>query len=129
MQKERSLVKGSVALFLALALCSCGKRDEPASAGPHGSPSAAYFKTPWQDESQFIVTAIVSDLAEMTYYAKHKSLPSLQQFSVTVAEKPDSPFGSPVYLIEVALDKSTPAIKATSAYDPSSRPRKSMLRL
>jgi hypothetical protein len=36
---------------------------------------AGYFDTPFQSESQFIVEAIVSDLAEQMYFARNGQLP------------------------------------------------------
>ena len=104
-------MSGLVALLLTVALCGCGNQDKGTSAASRQSQNGGYFKTQWQDESQFIVTAIVSDLAEMAYYAKHKRLPNPRRFSVTAVEKPGSPLGSPVYVVEVALDKSVPVIK------------------
>ncbi len=51
----------------------------PGSATPavtSAPPPGANFQTPWQTESQYIVTEIASDLTEMAYFAKHqKALP------------------------------------------------------
>ncbi len=113
-QKASSLLSNSTALLSLLALCGCGNQDQPAFALFRSSPTraGAYFQTAWQDESEFIVTAIVSDLAEMTYYAKHQSAPDKGSVSVTAAEKPGSTFGSPVYLLEIHVGKAAPAIRA-----------------
>ena len=55
----------------------------PAVAAPPATPpsaaarSGANFQTPWQDESQYVIEQIASDLAEMAYYLKfHSALPN-----------------------------------------------------
>ena len=53
--------------------------------------SSGYFQTPFQDESQFIVEAIVSDLAQQIFYAEFHQLPAPDDFLVTATEKPGSP--------------------------------------
>src|SRR6059036_1502913 len=68
------------------------------SATRQNSP---YFKTHFQDESQFIVEQTSSDLAEMIYYAKNESLPAERVFRVTATERSDSQFRLPVYDVEV----------------------------
>ena len=105
MQKAYSLAGALLAVMTVLVPCGCGKPGRTSSPRPASRSPGSISAFPWQNESQFIVTEIVSDLAEMTYYAKHKSLPSPQSFSVTAAEKPGSVFGAPVYLVEVVLDK------------------------
>ncbi len=75
------------------------------STDASGSPGpAAYFKTPFQDESQFIVEAIVSDLAEQIYYAAYHRLPDEKSFSVLATEKPGSPQDAPIYELQIQLD-------------------------
>jgi len=110
-------------LLSCLVLFGCGKNSPSASSAsppstfpPSAPPSpaplrAGYFKTPWQDESQFIVQTIVTDLAEMAFFSKHKNSPASNDFSVVVQEKMDSSIDSPSYSIEVALDKSISPIK------------------
>jgi tetratricopeptide (TPR) repeat protein len=73
--------------------------------------STNYFATPFQDESQFIVETIVSDLAEQVFYAKYHQLPNPKHFSVRAMEKPDSPFGAPVYKLRIALKPWRPDLK------------------
>lgn len=55
------------------------------------------FSTPWQDESQFIVTSICSDLAEMAYFANHGQCLG-SDFQVQTEEKQFSP-DHPVYQV------------------------------
>ena len=73
--------------------------------------STNYFATPFQDESQFIVETIVSDLAEQVFYARYHQLPNPKHFSVRAVEKPDSPFGAPVYKLRIALKPWRPDLK------------------
>ena len=60
-----------VGLFLLLTLGTSCKRSGA------GAPnlSGGYFQTDFQDESQFIVETIATDLAEQVYYAKFHRLP------------------------------------------------------
>src|SRR5579859_6502063 len=75
------------------------------------SPSDVYFKTDFQDESQFIVETIATDLAEQIYYAQFHRLPNKNEFHVSANETPDSSFGAPVYDLQVDLDSTLPDIK------------------
>ncbi len=86
-------------------------KPEVNSIQPNFSQSGPYFKTHWQDESQFIVETIIQDLAEMAFYAKHKKLPADKEFSVTATEKPASPFRAPGYEVRISLSKTLPIIK------------------
>jgi len=56
-----------------------------------------YFKTHWQNESQFIVEAITTDIAEMLCFAKSKKLPGEARLAITAAEK------APFYKIGLQL--------------------------
>lgn len=47
------------------------KAEPPAEGAPIQAP-AKYFNTPWQNETQYIVDTIASDLTEMAYYAKYR---------------------------------------------------------
>ena len=79
------------------------------------SPSASgYFKTSFQNESQFIVEAIVSDLAEQMFYAKFHKLPEQKRFLVAATEKPGSPPDAPVYEVQIRL---TPTLHLKSEVD------------
>jgi tetratricopeptide (TPR) repeat protein len=70
-----------------------------------------HFQTPFQSESQFIVEAIVSDLAEQMYYAANHRLPEAKYFSVTATEKPGSPLDAPVYELQINLDQKPAGLK------------------
>jgi hypothetical protein len=99
-----------LSLLLALALgCGC-KRANQASAGPNPKEetkpqSPPVFQTQFQDESQFIVESVVSDLAEMAFFASRQQLPDPQSFSVHANEREDSSFGTPAYDLTVILEK------------------------
>jgi hypothetical protein len=93
--------------ILLLAGLATGCRHSAAPATPTG-----YFKTAFQDESQFIVEAIVSDLAEQMFYAKFQRLPEEKIFQVTATEKPGSPHDAPVYELQISLDAKQPALKS-----------------
>jgi tetratricopeptide (TPR) repeat protein len=66
---------------------------------------APYFKTHFQDESQFIVETIISDLAAQMYYAKNHKLPEAKYFSVSASEKPNSQFSTPSYDVQINLGR------------------------
>jgi tetratricopeptide (TPR) repeat protein len=78
------------------------KPQLPAATDPPPAP-AAYFTTPFQNESQFIVEAIVSDLAEQISYASSHQLPDKQTLAVAATEKPGSPPDAPVYELRIRL--------------------------
>jgi tetratricopeptide (TPR) repeat protein len=89
-----------ICLVLAAGLVTSCKPKPPAgSAG-----TADFFQTQFQNESQFIVEAIVSDLAEQMFYAAYHCLPDQQHFSVSATEKPGSPPDAPVYKLQIGLD-------------------------
>jgi len=83
--------------------------NSPPGAGTSRIAAGAndYFKTPFQTESQYIVEAIVADLAEQMYYAVHHQLPDDRYFLVTATEKPNSPQDAPVYELKIRLDGKT----------------------
>jgi len=68
-----------------------------------GVPLDSYFKTQFQEESQFIVEAIVTDLAEQVFYAKNHRLPDPKVFSVHAIEKAGPPLDQPVFAVSVAF--------------------------
>jgi tetratricopeptide (TPR) repeat protein len=61
-----------------------------------------YFKTRFQDESQFIVELIVADIGEMAIFAKSHVAPG-KSVAVEATETKDSQTGQPVYEIKVRL--------------------------
>ncbi len=104
MFKKISLGLISIVLLAGLAM---GCKRSVVSVTPAG-----YFKTPFQEESQFIVEAIVSDLAEQMFYAKFQRLPDQKYFLVTATEKPGSPHDTPVYELRIRLDAKQPELKS-----------------
>src|ERR1700731_1719287 len=88
-------------ILLLTAGVAVGCKPKSSAAAP---ASSAYFKTPFQTESEFIVEAIVSDLAEQMFYAASHRLPDKSHFLVRVQEKPGSPLDSPGYEVRVRLD-------------------------
>lgn len=72
---------------------------------------ADYFQTQYQDESQFIVETIVTDLAEQVYFAKFHRLPDAKTFFVSATEAPGSPVDAPVYDLRIDLDAKHPGLK------------------
>jgi tetratricopeptide (TPR) repeat protein len=78
---------------------------------------AGYFKTDFQDESQFIVETIVADLAEQIYYAKFHRLTDTRYFTVSAIETADSSFAAPTYELLVNLDVKINGLKTKLAVD------------
>ncbi len=58
--------------------------------------AVAKFHAP-QDESQFIVTTILQDVAEQLFYAKERRLPNSNQLAITIFESASSIRGRPDY--------------------------------
>ena len=107
MKKRFGLMVFSI--FLAAVLMTgCKPHPPSAPVAPSG-----YFQTPFQDESQYIVEAIVSDLAEQMYYAANHRLPDPGSFQVTAVEKPGSPLDAPVYDLDIRLDPKLGALKSS----------------
>jgi tetratricopeptide (TPR) repeat protein len=107
---------GAAALATLVALCGC-KKEDTTGAGPsrqrtQDNRSSGYFKTHFQDESQFIVETVLADLAEMTYFAQTASLPDPKVFSVQAQERPSSAFRAPVYDVEIVLPPNQAPLKA-----------------
>lgn len=97
--------------MLAAALAA-GCRPKSASTSPPGPAKAAgYFHTPFQSECEFIVRAIVSDVAEQMYYAAKHQLPDEKSFSVIATEKPGSSLDEPAYALQIHLDPKQPELK------------------
>lgn len=111
--KRLGLVAGCLLFVAGLAAGCKPKSDAQAVAGP--ASATGYFHTPFQSECQFIVEAIVGDVAEQMYYAAKHRLPDEKSFSVTATEKPGSPLDAPVYALEIRLDSKLPALKCDVA--------------
>jgi hypothetical protein len=76
------------------------------------SPGAnGYFQTQFQTECQFIVEAVVSDLAEQIYFAAKHRLPEKKYFSVLAVEQAGSPVDAPKYDLSISLDKAHRGLK------------------
>jgi tetratricopeptide (TPR) repeat protein len=105
---RKTLCHGFLIALTAIIFTPGCKPKAPtrAAASPNG-----YFQTPFQSESQFIVEAIVSDLAEQIYYAATHRLPEKTYFSVTATEKPGSPIYAPVYELQINLDEKHAGLK------------------
>lgn len=105
MTKNLSFAMAWVVLAVTFATgCKREPSIEPGNSSQEPVNPAAYFKTPFQDESQFIVETIVSDLAEQMSYAATHKLPDPDYFQVTATEKPGSPLDAPVYELQIRLD-------------------------
>jgi hypothetical protein len=111
-------------LGLAAAFTGCGHKNSSKQTGspdtfekstttetPQPPAQDGYFKTPFQSESQFIVEAIVSDLAEEMYYAAKGELPDKQYFSVVALERPGSSIDTPSYDLQISLDNQNKGLK------------------
>ena len=94
-------------LLAVEVLTGCKPKSPVESARPVGC-----FQTPFQNESQFVLETIVSDLAEQTFYAAYHRLPNPKEFAVTATEKPGSPPDAPVYDLKIRLDAKKPDLKS-----------------
>lgn len=97
----------SVGILIILAVASGCHRSGPAARHNPGD----YFQTQFQDESQFIVETISTDLAEQIYFAKFHKLPDADVFSVMVSEPGESQFGAPTYDVLVDFDAKHKGLK------------------
>ncbi len=92
-------------VLLAASLTGCNHAGEEAAEPPPPpvpQAGANYFKTQFQDECQYIVETIATDLAEQVYYAKNHRLPTPDKFSVHAVEQAESRFRHPIY--DLAVD-------------------------
>jgi tetratricopeptide (TPR) repeat protein len=95
-----------IAGCLAMA-AGCGRSGERSSGtAPH---AASTLPAPFENESQFIVQTIVSDLAEQMFFAANHRMAGLKEFTVRVREKAGSPLDAPVYNLEIASKTGEPA--------------------
>ena len=109
-----SVQLGATLMFVLLlaGLVSGCKRSQTSVASSSQSNPSNYFKTPFQDESQFVVREVVSDLAEEIYYAKFHRLPDAKYFQVTVVENPGFPVDAPDFSLQISLDSKTSGLKS-----------------
>lgn len=95
-------------LCAVFTLAGCGRQNETRmAAAPENTPAAPKpaatdFQTPWQTESEYIVTMVAADLVEMAYYAKHGRAME-QTPPVEVREMTSSTEARPVYQVKAAL--------------------------
>jgi len=73
----------TLACLLALAFITGGCKHKAPNPVVTGD---GYFKTEFQTEGEFVVDAIVSDLAEQMYFAKFHRLPDQKGFAVVAKE-------------------------------------------
>lgn len=99
---------GLVLAGIVTVSTSCSRQEEPKGAGPQAKaapglrPRAQDFQTPWQTESEYIVTMVASDLAEMAYFAKH-GRPLAVALPVEVREMTTALGQDPRYQVTVQL--------------------------
>lgn len=93
-------------LLLTVLVSGCKPKLPTRSANP-----SAYFKTPFQNESQFIVETIVSDLAEQMFYTKFHRLPDHKYFSVIATERAGTPLDTAEYELQVQMDSKHAVLK------------------
>jgi len=90
----------TLACLLALAFITGGCKHKAPNPVVTGD---GYFKTEFQTEGEFVVDAIVSDLAEQMYFAKFHRLPDQKGFAV-VAKENGGTVDAPVYDLQIRLD-------------------------
>jgi tetratricopeptide (TPR) repeat protein len=102
--------KLSWCLLLALTITGIFTGCKPGHRTAHAQ-ATDYFKTHWQDESQFIVETIAADVAEQVYYAKFHKVPEADSLYVTATEAANSAFATPTYDVEIDLDAKHAGLK------------------
>jgi tetratricopeptide (TPR) repeat protein len=108
------LVSLSLAAGSLVAGCKRGQSSVEAPANspaPKPAPAlsrhGAYFKTSFQDESQFVVETITTDIAEMIYFARNHSVPDAKQITVEARENGGAA-DSPIYDMTIRIGQSSP---------------------
>ncbi|HEY0864315.1 MAG TPA: hypothetical protein VGD97_09440 [Lacunisphaera sp.] len=95
-------------LCAVVTLTGCGRQNEarvaatPENTKPVPKPLASDFQSPWQTESEYIVTMVAADLVEMAYHAKHGRALEMN-LPVEVREMTSSTEARPVYQVRAAL--------------------------
>jgi len=102
--------KKTLILLLFVLLLSGMTGCHRSGGGANGS--ANYFNTSFQEESQFIVEAIVSDVAEELYFVKNRELPDAKNFSVVATGQPSSA-DAPIYNVRIHWDRRQPDVTIT----------------
>ncbi len=82
-----------LALVFLLAFLNAPARLDAAELSPASKekpappvPAGKNFQTHWQDESQYIVETVAADLAEMAYFAQHRTVLPSTDFPVEARE-------------------------------------------
>ncbi len=94
-----------------LFFAGCSRQEAPAAPVVQAKPKpkrpipppSKDFQTPWQTESEYIVTMVAADLAEMAYFAKHGRALASDTLPVEVSEVPAQGRPGPVYRVVVRL--------------------------
>jgi hypothetical protein len=97
----KSILRTALSFLLAFVALGCNRKPE---SSQQSVSSGGYFQTPFQSESQFIVEAIVSDLAEQMFFAVHHRLPDKNHFLVRATEKAGSTADVPLYNLQIRLE-------------------------
>lgn len=106
----------------AVAQPPAGAAALPLATAP--APIVGNFATPWQEESQFIVQTIATDLTEMMVFAKSGRPPGKQAEAIQVSEAPGSRDDALIYRVTLPDPQLTvdlplsAAIWAPSVYQP-----------
>jgi len=90
-------------LSLLGLLTGCNRQPQEPQGAPQATPQANYFRTHFQDESQFIVETVLTDLAEMAGYAQTGQRPA--EILVAATERPGSQFRLPSYEVKIVSGK------------------------
>lgn len=99
-----SLLGLSYAGWVAFSSFSSTRESRSASLPVKQEP---FFRTPWQDETEYAVWAITDELARMCFYAGRNSLPANLKVEVTT-KNPDP--DHPVYLAKVDFGDGRPPV-------------------
>src|SRR4051794_20846113 len=102
-----SLRAASVSLILGALSCKRGDTAATNSGQPNLSQGAGstYFKTSFQNESEFVIENITTDIAEMVFFAVNHRLPDPTLFSVHARETGGTP-DAPTYNVTVKFGRS-----------------------
>src|SRR6185369_12147057 len=90
-------------VFLLGLLTGCNRQPQPPQGATQRAPVADYFRNHIQDESQFIVETVLTDLAEMANYAQTGRRPG--EIQVAATERPGSQFRLPSYDVKIVSGK------------------------
>ncbi len=105
---------GLFGVLIVIGLLAGCRPDAPQDSTRTDAPltsSRGYFQTQFQSESQFIVEAVVTDLAEQIFYAATRRLPDAKSFLVFAKEKPGASPDAPVYEMQINFDDKHPGLK------------------